>query len=216
MRNDDEIREGDPVREESLQSNAVPTDRAYERENYEPAELENPLPKWFAFVSLGFVVWGASYFFMQGWTPAGAGDLRSAPPAAGSVPVDGGTVYAANCVACHQANGQGLAGAFPPLDGSGWVLAEPELPAQILVHGLQGPMTVKGESYSGVMPAMAHLSDEELAAVLTYIRSSWSNTASAVDAEFFVEARARFGERGPWQGGEEVRREVGEPLTPGS
>ena len=214
MSGEDEIREGDPIRERELQSNAVPLDRAYERENYEPAELENPLPRWFAILSAGFVVWGASYFFLQGWTPADAGDLRRSPPAAGSTPVDGGVVYAANCVACHQASGAGLAGAFPPLDGSGWVLADPVLGAQILLHGVQGAMTVKGVEYAGVMPSMAHLTDAELAAVLSHVRSSWSNRASAVEADLLAEQRARFGERGPWQGGAELRAEVGEPLSP--
>ena len=187
--------------------------RAYKREGYEPEELKNPLPKWFSVFSVGFIVWGAAYFFMQGYGPADAGDLRTALPAPGSLPADGATVYNANCVACHQANGQGLAGAFPPLDGSEWVLADTRIPAQILVHGVQGEMVVMGNTYAGVMPAMAHLSDEELAAVLNYIRNSWSNTGSEVDAAYFAAAREEFGERGPWNGGEELRSAVGEPVV---
>lgn len=187
------------------------TNRAYKRETFEPEELKNPLPKWFSVFSVGFVIWGASYFFMQGTVPADAGDLRTPLPAPGSLPVDGATVYTANCVACHQANGQGLAGAFPPLDGSEWVLTDARIPAQILVHGVQGEMVIMGSTYSGVMPAMAHLSDEELAAVLNYIRSSWSNNASAVDAAYFASMREEFGERGPWQGGAELRSALGEP-----
>ncbi|MFK7858830.1 MAG: c-type cytochrome [Granulosicoccus sp.] len=188
--------------------------RAYRRESYEPEELKNPLPKWFSLFSVGFIIWGASYFFMQGTVPADAGDLRTALPAPGSLPVDGATVYTANCVACHQANGQGLAGAFPPLDGSEWVLTDARIPAQILVHGVQGEMIVMGNTYSGVMPAMAHLSDEELAAVLNYIRTSWSNSASTVDATYFASMRDEFGERGPWEGGAELRSVLGEPDVP--
>ena len=214
MKNDAKIRRGDPIREEELQSNAVPVDRAYERENYEPAELENPLPKWYAVMALGFVVWGAAYFYQQGVVPADAGDQRS-PLAAATGAADGATVYAGNCVACHQGNGLGIAGAFPPLDGSGWVNAEPELLVQILLHGVQGEMEVLGNVYNGVMPAMAHLSDEELAAVSTYIRTSWSNASGEVDVALFAAERERFDPaRGPWAGGAELRAEVGEPLEP--
>jgi len=187
--------------------------RAYSREGYEPEELQNPLPKWFAVFSLAFVIWGASYFFMQGVVPADAGDLRTALPAPGSLPVDGVAVYNANCVACHQANGQGLAGAFPPLDGSEWVLTDARIPAHILVHGVQGEMVVMGNTYSGVMPAMAHLSNAELTAVLNYIRTAWSNTASEIDEELFVSAREEFGERGPWEGGAELINVLGEPVV---
>lgn len=220
MKNDAKIHRGDPIREKDLQTNAVPVDRAYERENYEPAELENPLPKWYAAMAIGFVVWGAAYFYMQVDAPADAGDSRTPMALAGSGPVDGATVYAGNCVACHQGTGLGLAGAFPPLDGSGWVNAEPELLAQILLHGIQGEMIVLGNVYNGVMPSMAHLSDEELAAVSTYVRSAWSNTSEGMDAALYAEQRERFdAARGPWAGGAELRAEVGEPAdmpAPGS
>lgn len=213
MKNDAKIRAGDPIREEELQSNAVPVDRAYERENYEPAELENPLPKWFAAMALGFVVWGAVYFYQQGVVPADAGDHRTPLAVAAAGDVDGATVYAGNCVACHQGNGLGIAGAFPPLDGSGWVNAEPELLAQILLHGVQGEMEVLGNVYNGVMPSMAHLSNDELAAVSSYIRTSWSNDSGEVDVALFEEQRERFdAARGAWQGGTELRTEIAEPL----
>jgi len=212
MKNDAKIRPGDPVREKDLQTNAVPVNRAYERENYEPAELENPLPKWYLAMALGFVVWGAAYFYMQGVVPADAGDHRTPMALAGSGAVDGATVYAGNCVACHQGTGLGIAGAFPPLDGSGWVNAEPDLLVQILLHGVQGEMEVLGDVYTGVMPAMAHLSDEELAAVSTYVRGAWSNASGEIDAALFAEQRERFDPaRGPWAGGAELRVEVGEP-----
>jgi len=187
--------------------------RAYQREGYEPEELKNPLPKWYMVFSLGFIIWGASYFFMQGVVPADAGDLRTPLPAPGSLPVDGVAVYNANCVACHQANGQGLAGAFPPLDGSEWVLTDARIPASILVHGVQGEMIVMGNTYAGVMPAMAHLSNAELTAVLNYIRTAWSNTASEIDESLFISAREEFGERGPWDGGAELIEVFGEPLV---
>jgi len=190
------------------------TSRAYARENFEPEELSNPLPKWFAVMSAGFVLWGFGYFYFQGIVPVDAGDSRTALAPAGSVPADGRVVYAANCVACHQGTGLGISGAFPPLAGAEWVLTDPQIPAQILLHGMQGPIEVAGNTYSGVMPVMSHLSDDELAAVLSYIRSDWGNSATPVTADWFAEQRLLFPERGPWEGGEELIAEFGEPIVP--
>lgn len=182
------------------------------RERGEPEELSNPLPKWYSLMAVGFVLWGVSYFYVQGNVPADAGDRRSAIPRPGTVSLSGDLVYSANCASCHQASGAGIPGAFPPLDGSLWVTGNPDIAAQILLHGLQGPIIVKGTSYSGVMPAMGHLSDAELSGVLTYIRTQWSNNVSeALTADWMNEQRQRFPERGPWQGGAEIRKNVGNP-----
>jgi len=190
-------------------------ERAYSRENFEPNELSNPLPKWYSAMALGFVIWGGGYFYFQGNVPADAGDHRSVL-ATMAGPADGATVYAGNCVACHQATGLGLAGAFPPLAGSGWVLGEPDLLAQILLHGIQGEIEVMGNVYNGVMPAFPQLSDAELAAVQNHVRNEWGNEAAEVDDAFYAEQRERFPpDRGPWQGGAELREIVAEPLAVG-
>src|SRR5690606_29517374 len=98
-------------------------------------------------------------------------------------PVSGEQVYAV-CAACHQQNGQGMAGSWPPLVGSEWLLNNPEVPIRIVLHGLEGPITVKGQAYDNIMQAWAdQLNDEQIAAVLTYARSSWGNNAPAVTAE---------------------------------
>jgi mono/diheme cytochrome c family protein len=95
-------------------------------------------------------------------------------------PVSGAEVFT-KCAACHQTNGQGMPGSWPPLAGSEWLLNNPEVPIRIVLHGLQGPITVKGQSFNNAMQAWAdQLSDAEIAAVLTYERSSWGNAASAV------------------------------------
>lgn len=207
---------GDVVRETDAQGNTVLVHRAYDREGYEPSELSNPLPKWYSAMALGLVAWGAGYFYFQGATPADAGDHRSVLALATAGPVDGATVFAGNCVACHQSTGLGLAGAFPPLAGSGWVLAEPEVVGQILLHGIQGPIEVLGNAYDGVMPAFPQLSDAELAAVQNHIRSEWGNDAPAITAEWYAEQRALFpDDRGPWTGGEEIIEKVGAPVAVG-
>ncbi|MDQ8202982.1 cytochrome c [Pelagicoccus sp. SDUM812003] len=123
---------------------------------------------------------------------------------AGPVVVDGGALYAQQCSACHQANGQGLAGAFPPLAGSEWVTTgDGELPIKILLSGLGGEITVKGQTYNGAMPAFgAVFDDAEIAAVVNYIRGSWDNEASEVTAEQVAAVRADTGSRGTWTAAE--------------
>jgi mono/diheme cytochrome c family protein len=92
----------------------------------------------------------------------------------------GAEVYG-TCAACHMANGAGMAGVFPPLAGSEWVTGKPEVPIAIVLHGMQGEVTVKGAKYNSVMtPWAAMFSDQEIANVVTYIRSQWGNKASAV------------------------------------
>ena len=112
----------------------------------------------------------------------------------------GEQVYAAVCIACHQANGQGLPGAFPPLVGSDWVTGDPERSIKIVLYGLQGEIEVNGTTYNNIMtPQGDLLSDAEIANVLTYTRSSWGNTADAVTTEQITAIRtATAGRTTPW------------------
>jgi mono/diheme cytochrome c family protein len=91
----------------------------------------------------------------------------------------------AKCDACHQPGGQGMAGQFPPLVGSEWVLApKPDRLIRIVLHGAQGPMEVKGQPYNNVMnPWRDVLTDEDVAHVLSFIRNSWGNKAPNVTPE---------------------------------
>lgn len=95
------------------------------------------------------------------------------------------------CSACHQPNGLGTPGSFPPLVGSEWVLAEgPERIIRIVLHGLQGPITVNGQAFNNVMPPFGPVfTDAEIAAVLTYIRGEWGNKASRVTPEQVAKVR---------------------------
>lgn len=113
----------------------------------------------------------------------------------------GKVVFNANCMACHQATGNGIPGIYPPLAGSEWVLnAEHEKHIiKIVLHGLSGPITVKGNTYNNVMtPFGSVLRDEQIANVLTYIRSEWGNNAPPITADQVKAIRAEFGTRGPW------------------
>src|SRR6266566_5936844 len=98
----------------------------------------------------------------------------------------GQKVFETYCQVCHQSTGLGAPNQFPPLAGSEWVLAkEPGRVIRIVLHGLQGPVTVNGRQFnsSGMPPWKDTLTDEEIADVLTYIRQEWGNNASSVTAE---------------------------------
>jgi mono/diheme cytochrome c family protein len=102
----------------------------------------------------------------------------------------GPEVYA-TCTACHQATGLGLPGAFPPLAGSEWVNGKPEWPIAIVLHGMQGEMTVKGAKFNGMMmPWGPTFNDQEIANVVTYVRSSFGNKSAAVTAAQVAAVRA--------------------------
>lgn len=99
--------------------------------------------------------------------------------------------YVTTCSACHQVGGTGLAGVAKPLVGSPWVLGRAERLIRILLHGKEGAMLMP--------PVGAALSNEQVAAVLTYVRRSWGNSASAVDAAAVQEVRgATAGRKKPW------------------
>ncbi|MDC8001293.1 copper-containing nitrite reductase [Aequorivita todarodis] len=96
--------------------------------------------------------------------------------------------YMATCVACHQANGQGIEGAFPPLAKSDYLNADVDRAIDIVLHGKSGEITVNGKKYNSVMTAQA-LSDEEVANVLTYVYNSWGNSKKEVTPEMVQAVR---------------------------
>jgi nitrite reductase (NO-forming) len=104
----------------------------------------------------------------------------------------GQSTYARVCAACHQPQGQGTPGVFPPLAQSDYLAkTSPEKLAGHIVHGVQGPLTVNGTTYNGVMPPMAFLTDDEIAGALSFARSAWSNTGGAVKPDHVAKARTQ-------------------------
>jgi mono/diheme cytochrome c family protein len=99
-------------------------------------------------------------------------------------------VYAATCAACHKPNGAGQPGLAPPLVDSEWVLGPPSRLARIVLHGVQGPITVEGQTYNLDMPGLGKLSDNEVADVMTYVRRAWDHRASPVAPAEVRKARA--------------------------
>ena len=102
----------------------------------------------------------------------------------------GKQTYAGLCTACHQPTGKGLEGLAPPLAESEWVLGDPERIVKVVMHGLRGPIKVKGVAYSYDMPAAGFLTDEQIAGVLTYIRREWDHEAAPVPLDLVQKIRA--------------------------
>ena len=126
--------------------------------------------------------------------------VASIAPQRGPAAIDGAALYTQSCAACHQANGQGIPGVFPPLVNSPYLIGDNvERLAAIMIYGLVGPITVLGVEYNSAMAGLgAQYSDEQLAAVASYVRTNFGHSASPVDASVFAESRKKWGSRGPF------------------
>jgi mono/diheme cytochrome c family protein len=175
------------------------------RENAEPRDGYEPPPMWLWFFCLALVGFGGWYLgvysggFRAGVYDPSAGQtaaVREAvrEPAKVDPMVLGKRVFN-NCASCHQPDGTGVPGNYPPLAGSRWATGRPDLAVGIVLHGLEGEITVEGATYNQVMPAWSHLSDEQIAAVLTYVRASWGNDAPPVQPAMVAAVRDRTADR---------------------
>jgi mono/diheme cytochrome c family protein len=107
----------------------------------------------------------------------------------------GRQVYAKTCLQCHKASGLGQEGLAPPLLDSEWALGPESRLARIVLHGVNGPITVCGETHILDMPALGTLKDDEIAAALTFVRRSWDHEADPVDPKEVAKIRAEEAER---------------------
>jgi nitrite reductase (NO-forming)/hydroxylamine reductase len=130
-------------------------------------------------------------------TPAGAQPEATAVHAAEmkqgdleAVVATGETVYSKVCAACHQVDGKGIPGAFPPLNDSDFLQADLDRAVEAVVKGLTGPITVNGTEYNGAMPPMAYLPNAEIAAALTYVLQKW-NGGGVITVDQVAAVRAR-------------------------
>src|ERR1043166_3369765 len=174
---------------------------AIQREKREPRVGLEPLSIWLIAVYGLAIFTGGAYLGRYSGNFSGDGlDPMGGPPppkkgggAAGQQqeqaalsPHDRGKkIFAANCQTCHQANGQGVPGQYPPLDGSEFTTGGSRRLGMIVLKCLRGPVKVKGQQYgSAVMqPWDKTLTDQKIADVMTYERSEWSNKATEVTAE---------------------------------
>jgi len=107
----------------------------------------------------------------------------------------GKALYQGTCSTCHQADGSGLPGVFPPLADSDYLMADKERSIRIVLEGLSGPIVVNGETYNSVMPPLANLTDHEIADVLTYVRVNFGNGGTPVEDEEVAKVRAELPKR---------------------
>ncbi|HWB58977.1 MAG TPA: cytochrome c [Chthoniobacteraceae bacterium] len=137
-------------------------------------------------------------------TPRPAAVQPSAPPAAADNPESpverGRKFYLSNCAVCHQPSGLGIPNQYPPLAGSSFVNGSPKRLAMIILHGLQGPLTVGEHKFNGAQPAWGKaLDDRRIAEVLTYIRQAWGNKGGPVTEKQIASVREEFkGRDEPW------------------
>ncbi len=137
------------------------------------------------------LTWGALgtpaiYIFSTQSSTAAAASAAPAQSmaAAGAPAVSGATLYTTECASCHQANGKGVPGTFPPLASNPVVAGNVKNVIHIVKYGLSGKIQVGGSTFNGMMPAWgSQLSDTDIAAVVTYVRSSWGNEAGAVTGQ---------------------------------
>ena len=107
------------------------------------------------------------------------------------------------CNACHQPNGMGLPGVFPPLAGSEWVAKDASIAVRNIINGMKDPITVKGVTYNGVMPALGILNDKEIADVVTYVSNSWGNSGPVVTEAEVAAIKKKYADRKtPWTAAE--------------
>ena len=164
-------------------------------ENPEPLAGPAVVPIWL-FVLLGLLIYWAQLYldrFGGGFNPLVYEPYPSFTAVADLQPKSdsdafaarGKDVYQRTCMLCHQPNGEGTAGQFPPLASSEWVNAQgPNRIIRIVLDGLSGPMQVKGVDWSNTMvPWRGTLSDEDIAAAITYVRQEWGNKAGPVTPE---------------------------------
>jgi mono/diheme cytochrome c family protein len=206
------------------------------REHGEPRDGFEPVPFWVAVVCGGLLAWGG--YYIGAYTADfrsdvdDRSDLKDVSPPAVAEPEPktveelkrvGERTYTNICQACHQPDGKGQPGQFPPLDGSNWVAGEDAAPARlsrIVLYGLKGPVEVKTPAGTGTfgtpgMPVMqphGQLKDRDIAGALTYIRNNWSNKADpdnakpAVTADVVKAARAKEGATREQMTADELRK----------
>jgi mono/diheme cytochrome c family protein len=168
-----------------------------------------PMPFWLMVLSGVAIFWagtsfsggfGGSYFSSDNYSVHPGAEVSAAGGAGGggeAAPLSmadlGKTYFTQNCVACHQANAQGIPNTYPPLAGSEYINGGSRRLGMILLKGLQGPVTVEGHQFNGAMPAWGTtLTDKKIAAILTFVRGDFGNHGGPIAPEQIADARKEF------------------------
>lgn len=174
------------------------------------------------------VLWGGLYIgtYSGGFGGDVFNEAANYAPVA-SAPMDpakaqislGEKLFSANCALCHQPTGLGIAGQYPPLVGSEWVIGDaPKRLQQILLHGISGTIHVKGGVYNNNMPAWnATFTDKQIAAILSYVRQNWGNSAPPIAEADMTAARQETASRtDAWSEAELLAIPAGAASGPGA
>ncbi|HEY4611530.1 MAG TPA: cytochrome c, partial [Bacteroidota bacterium] len=162
--------------------------RIVAREQLEPEEGFETPPWWVWVVSV-LVLFAMGFYLGRyggSWSTVAHEAEQPMGAASGAIKkiVKGDQIFIGVCQTCHQPTGLGVPGQYPPLVGSEWLVRDAETPIRIVLYGLEGPIAVQGNSFNNKMtPFHDKLSDDEIAAVVTHVRSTWGNSAPAVKPE---------------------------------
>lgn len=188
------------------------------KKGYEPFERPNPVP-WPVFaVALALIAWGTYTLLTTSEfaddTPtamvsaSGNADQSEADSQQKNLSSSGEKLFLTNCSTCHQTDASGLAGAVPPLKGSEFLHADPEVVASIVIRGVNGPIVVAGRSFDGRMPTFGNtLKNEEIAAITNYVHGKWGGESERqVSSSDVALLKSRYSPSlTPWRGGAELR-----------
>jgi mono/diheme cytochrome c family protein len=175
----------------------------------QPSEGLAPIPLFLIFLFAIMMFWSGFYLnrysgdfrsdvFYPEWRP-GTGETAQA-----AVPFDpikqGQKRFMQICQQCHQPTGLGVPGVYPPLKDSEWALGDEARLIKVLLAGMNGPLTVHGHTFNGNMPSFGQWKDQDIAAVLTYVRQEWGNKAPEIKEETVKKIREIVGKRTqPWK-----------------
>jgi len=206
---DDDTFSASPASKGEVGSTVLSAHASARREKADPKTGHEPVTLWAFFLCALALLAGGSYlgatsggFSADRFTVAGYTPQAPEGAAEGGGDVDpvvawrkAGKQGFATCAGCHQGSGLGTPGVYPPLVGSEYVIEGTERLAQIILNGLSGPITVKGQAYAGEMPPQkAMLNDEKIAQIMSYVRYEWGNgIEEIVTKEMVAEARKRHG-----------------------
>ncbi|MDX2225948.1 MAG: cytochrome c [Verrucomicrobiae bacterium] len=199
--------------------------QAIDREKNDPVEGNEPIPVWMVALCAFILFCGGLYFGNNtGGFRADVFDsalVTYGPVKGGSKQVDplvaGKRLFVAQCASCHQSTGQGVSGQYPTLHGTEQVIGAPNRLVALVLHGMNGPINVKGALYNGNMPAHKDkLTDDQLALILTYVRTNpeWGNACAPVTRELVAKVRADTKDRPGAFTWEELLKMPAEDIAP--